>query len=93
MSGLAPLTYATILDWAAMKGVTMSVDEIDALMVLDAVMLSPESKRDRDNTADDDTGTAASAEPITVKATSAWPTRQGSAPLAPPLAPPVYLNG
>jgi hypothetical protein len=41
MSGLSPLTYSTIADWARLKGFVPEPHEVDALIALDAVMLYP----------------------------------------------------
>ena len=54
-----------------MKGITVHPDEFDALMRLDAAMLSPESKPDSDD----------ARTPVAPRATAAWPTRPGSAPV------------
>jgi hypothetical protein len=41
MSGPAPLSYSTIADWSRLKGVVILPEEIDALLLLDSVMLFP----------------------------------------------------
>lgn len=41
MSGLAPLSYSTIVDWMRLKGVVVAPEEIDALLLLDSAMIAP----------------------------------------------------
>lgn len=41
MDGVAPLSYATVAEWARLMGVTVRPTEIEALMLLDAVMRHP----------------------------------------------------
>lgn len=47
MNGFAPLTYSTIIAWASLTGASPSAHEVEALLVLDAVMLHPGTKTDR----------------------------------------------
>ncbi len=42
MSGVAPLTYGTIADWARLTGTEPEGYEVEALLLLDAVMRHPE---------------------------------------------------
>jgi hypothetical protein len=41
MNGFAPMTWATLDAWARWTGNIPDRDEIDALFILDAVLLSP----------------------------------------------------
>ena len=41
MSGLVPLTYTTIADWKELKGIDIAPHEVEALLMLDAVMTYP----------------------------------------------------
>ncbi len=36
-----PLSYTTIADWSRLKGISVKPHEVDALIYLDAAMLSP----------------------------------------------------
>ena len=42
MNGAAPLSYGTIADWSRLTGHMPSPEDVDALLVLDSVLLSPE---------------------------------------------------
>lgn len=49
MNGPSPLSFATIADWSRLTGTAVEPYEVDALLLLDAIMLSPElPKEDRD---------------------------------------------
>lgn len=41
MNGLAPLSYPAIGWWAHLKGILIEPHEIDALLLLDGIMLNP----------------------------------------------------
>jgi hypothetical protein len=41
MNGIAPLSYATVESWSRLKGVDVMPHEIDALFLLDSVMIYP----------------------------------------------------
>lgn len=41
MGGFNPLTYTTIVDWALLTGREIEPHEVDALLALDRVLLSP----------------------------------------------------
>lgn len=41
MAGLAPLTYGTVMDWAALTGRRPRPFEVEALMRLDAILRDP----------------------------------------------------
>lgn len=43
MSGIIPLTYSTIADWAQLTGVRPTPGEIEALLVLDGVLCHPDA--------------------------------------------------
>ena len=42
MNGAARLTYATIVHWAALLDRTPSIADVEALLLLDAVMMHPD---------------------------------------------------
>lgn len=42
MSGLAPLSYATVEAWARLHDVAIEPQEIEALMLLDAIRCHPD---------------------------------------------------
>ena len=44
--GLAPLGYATVEAWARLMDVEVEPHEVEALMVLDAVMRNPEAPKE-----------------------------------------------
>jgi hypothetical protein len=44
MAGLNPLSYGTIMDWATLTDQYPEPHEIEALLILDAVMRAPEPK-------------------------------------------------
>lgn len=64
MSGLLPLSYTTIADWARLTDTDVDPLEVDALMQLDAAMLYPEEPKE-------------DGEPE-VKPTPAWPTKKAN---------------
>lgn len=41
MNGLARLSYGTIADWARLTGSRPTAEDVDALMMLDGVMMHP----------------------------------------------------
>ena len=63
MSGLAPLGYNTIQSWANLTGNNPAPYEIDALIMLDAAMMTP----------DDDAKPEEDEPPV---ATPAWPKKK-----------------
>lgn len=66
--GYAPLSYSTIADWARLKKVDIEPHEVEALILLDAAMLSP-----------DDT-TETQEAPAAAPPARAWPTKKEPAP-------------
>lgn len=42
MSGLAPLSYATVESWARLHDLTVAPEEVEALMLLDMIRLHPD---------------------------------------------------
>jgi hypothetical protein len=50
MTGLSPLSYATIESWSRLKNMSPTPSDVDTLLLLDAVLLNPpeEDKEDGD---------------------------------------------
>ncbi len=68
MNGIAPLTYSTIGEWSRLTATPVHPHEVEALIVIDAVMRGP-GKPDKDE------------QPVAEKSERrAWPTRKPAAP-------------
>lgn len=61
MSGFAPLTWSTIGEWSRFTGIDPDVAEIDALFVLDSVLLNP---------------VALATDAVEPEAVTPWPTKR-----------------
>lgn len=47
MSGLAPLSYGTIMDWSRLTGHVPTAAEVDALFQIDVVMSHPDAGEEK----------------------------------------------
>lgn len=64
MGGVAPLGYTTIDAWSRLTGIQLEPYEVDALILLDAVLCNPEA------------GAEAEEVQATERRQQAWPTRK-----------------
>lgn len=46
MEGVSPLSYVTVVTWAQLTGRDPQPDEVEALMLLDAVLRNPDAGED-----------------------------------------------
>lgn len=46
MGGLAPLSYGTLAEWSKLNHTELSPIEVQALMYLDAILLTPDKKHE-----------------------------------------------